>query len=254
MRLLDERTDVLSLLLVLNLCRLRIGPRADFGLMVAMMALFCLVRPSVLAFLGRWLGRPQAGQKLAELFWVLPGQELLGNVALILWAAFLGRLVSRIIREGKLLLPVAVVASLGDIVTVYWGFVAHVSEKAPEVVEAFAASAPVAPPPGVPATILSAVGIGDFLFLALFLAVALRHSMEAAKALWATFVLMLLAPLVFLIWPQATGVPGLPFISAAVLWANRRHLQFTREEKRALAFVGALVAAAALGLWAALRR
>ena len=244
----------LSLLLVLSVCRLSLSPGGEVVSIFAMIVVFCLVRPSVFVLLGRWLGRPQAGIGLADLLSVIPHQELLGNIALILWAAFLGRLVSRIIREGKLLLPVAVVASLGDTITVFWGFVAHVSKTAPEVAQTFSASAPVQPPPGLPAPILSAVGIGDFLFLALFLAVALRHSMQAPKALWAALVLTLLAPLFFLIWPQAPGLPGLPFISAAVLWANWRHLEFTRDEKRALILVGALVLAAALALWAVLRR
>jgi len=247
-------TLALSLLLVLSICRLSLRASAEFASILAMMLVFCLARPSVLALLGRWLGRPQAGARLAELLSVIPHQELLGNIALILWAAFLGRLVSRVIREGKLLLPVAVVASLGDIITVFWGLVARVTEKAPEVAQTFSASAPVQPPPGLPAPILSAVGIGDFLFLALFLAVALRYSMQAPKAVWATLVLTLVAPLAFFIWPQASGLPGLPFISAAMLWANWRYLQFTREEKRALAFAGALVLAAVLALWAVLHR
>jgi len=247
-------TLTLSLLLVLSICRLPMRPRAEFASMFAMMVLFCLLRPSVFIFLGRWLGRPQAGQRIAEMLFIIPGQELLGNLALILWATFLGRLISRVIREGKLLLPVALVASLADIITVFWGVVAHITETAPEVAQAFSASAPLAPPPGIPAPILSAIGIGDFLFLAVFLAVALRYSMQTARTLWATLVLTLVAPFAFFIWPDAPGLPGLPFISAAVLWANWRHLEFTREEKRALAFAGALVAAAAVSIWLVLHR
>jgi len=95
---------------------------------------------------------------------------------------------------------------------------------------------------------------GDFLFLALFLAAALRHSMAAVKTVWAVFAVMLIAPVAFYIWPQSYGIPGLPFLAAAVIWANWRHLRFTREEIRALVFAGALVAVAALGLWTVLRR
>ncbi len=244
----------LSLLLVLSICRIPMGAGGELAMALAMLVLFCLVRPSVFAVLGRWLGNPAGGREVAHTLSIIPGQLLLGNTVLIVWAAFAGRLVSRVIREGKLLLPVAVVASLADIITVFWGVVAHVSETAPEVVETFSAAAPVAAPPGVPAPILSAVGIGDFLFLALFLAVTLRYAMRPAKTLWATFGLMLAAPAAFYLVPNASGMPGLPFISAAVLWANWRYLEFTREEKRALAFTGALVAALAAGLWVAFHR
>jgi hypothetical protein len=65
---------------------------------------------------------------------------------------------------------------------------------------------------------------------------------------------MLLAPLGFLIVPAATGLPGLPVISAAVVWANRRHFTYTREERRALMVAGVLVAALAVAAVAFLRR
>lgn len=244
----------LSLLLVLSLCRVRMRPAAELAWILAMTLIFCLARPSVFAFVGRWLGQQGAGERLAQALSFLPQSDLLGNIVLIVWATFLGRLVSRVVREGKLILPVAVVASLADIITVFWGVVAHVSRAAPEVAEAFSTTAPVEAPEGVPAPILSMVGIGDFLFLALFLAMTLRYSMQPAKTLWATFAVMLLAPLGFLFAPVATGLPGLPFLAAAVLWANRRHLDYTREEKRALVVGGLFVAALLLGIVALLHR
>jgi len=244
----------LSLLLVLSICRIPLTARGELAAVLALLVVFCLVRPSVFAFLGRWLGSPAVGGQIADALSFIPGQTALGNTVLIMLAAFFGRLVSRVIREGKLLLPVAVVASVADIFTVFWGVVARVTETAPEVAETFSASAPVAAPPGVAVPILSAVGIGDFLFLAVFLAMALRYSMQPVKTMWATFAVMLVAPAAFYLAPEAPGMPGLPFISAAVLWANRRHIYFTREEKRALIFTGVLVAAVAAGLWKAFHR
>ncbi len=247
---------LISLLVLLSICRLPMTPRRELAWIVGMLVLFSFVRPAVFAFLGKLLGFPATGAHIAKTLGVLPppGQLLLGNAVLIVCAAFLGKLVSRIIREGKLLFPVAIVASLADVITVFWGVVAHVTRTAPEVVQTFSASAPVAPPPNVSAPILSAVGIGDFLFVALFLALAVRHAMRPTATLWATFALMLVAPLAFLISPSAAGMPGLPFISAAALWANWRHLEFTREEKRALSLAGAIVVAAALGLWVVFHR
>lgn len=247
-------TLALTLLMVLSLCRVRMGAGAEAGWMLASVALFCVARPGVFALAGRWLNAPAEGARLAQRLSVLPGQALLGNIALILWAVFLGRLVSRVIREGKMIMPVAVVASIADIITVYWGVVAKISQQAPEVVETFSAAAPVKPPPGVPAPILTSVGIGDFLFIALFLAAAVRYSMNATKTVWLVFAAMLVAMVAFVIWPQALGMPGLPFISAGVLLANWRHLRYSRDEKRALTVAGLLVAAAVLAVWMMVRR
>lgn len=252
--LLGAAVLLISLLLVLTICRLPMSAGREAVWIIGMSVLFALVRPAVFAFLGKWTGHPAAGRRIAEALSVVPGQLLLGNAVLIVWAGFLGRLVSRLIREGKLLFPVAVVAAIADIITVFWGVVAHVSKTAPEVVQTFSAAAPIAPPPNVTAPILSAVGIGDFLFFAVFLAVAIRYAMRPAAAMWATFAVMLIAPLAYYFYPDATGMPGLPLISAAALWANWRHIQFTREEKRALAFAGAFVLAAVIGLWAVFHR
>lgn len=241
-------TLVLSLLLVLSICRFKMGPGAEALWLLATMALFLLARPDVFAVAGRWLGYPAWGRGVADALMITPGQQLLGNVALILWAIFLGRLVSRVIREGKLLLPVAVVASIADTITVFWGVVATLAEKAPEVVETFSAQAPVMPPPAVPVPILTSVGIGDFLFLAVFLTVAVRYAMDAGTAMWLTFAIMLVVPAAFIIWPTLPGLPGLPFISLAVLGVNRKHFTFTPQEKRALAFAGILVLAVAAWL------
>ncbi len=243
-----------SVLVVLSICRLQLGVAGEVLAVVVLSAMFALVRPSVFAFAGRWLGAPEAGLQLARMIPALPGQFLLGNVVLIVWAAFLGRLVSRIIREGKLLLPVTIVAAIVDIFTVFWGVVAQVQEKAPEVAEAFSASAPVEVPEGVWAPILAAVGIGDFLFLSVFLAVTIRFAMRPVKTMWAAYVVMLVAPLAFSIIPSTTGLPGLPFLAVAALWANRGHFSYTKEEKRALGFTSLLVAAVAVGLWMALHR
>ncbi len=244
----------LSLLLVLSICRLDLGPTGELALVLGLSIVFAMFRPLVFVFLGRWLGRPEAGAHIAETLSFMPGQLLLGNTILIVWAAFLGRLVSRVIREGKLLLPVAVVASLADVITVFWGVVKHVSETAPELAETFSAAAPIELPEGVQAPILAFVGIGDFLFLAVFIVVAIRFSMRPVRTLWASYAAMLVAPLAFLFVREGPGLPGLPFIAVAALWANWHHLKFSREEKRALAIAGLLVVGVAAAIWLAFHR
>ena len=243
-----------SLLLVLSISRLKLSLRADLGWMILMLTLFLLARPQIIQIAAKALGHEAQGRRIADVLNLFPGQQILANIALILWAIFLGRLVSRVIREGKLLLPVAVVASVADIVTVFYGAVRHLSEKAPAVVEAFSAQTPVAPPPNVTVPILFFVGIGDFLFMAVFMTILARYAMNPVKAMWAAFAAMLIAPVPFIIWQGLVGMPGLPFISAAVLVTNWRYLRFDREEVRALGFAAALVIAVAAAAWVILRR
>ena len=204
-------------------------------------ALFLLLRPEVAIAVAQWLHLDKGVLARVAAIPAFPGQGLIGNLVLIFWAVLLGRLVSRVIREGKLLLPVAVAASLADIFTVFWGFVGQAVEKAPKEVEAFSAQAPaleVAKQTAAP--VLTSVGMGDFLFLAIFLSVALRFAMNATGAVWAAFVSMLVAAVVLTFWFPG-GIPGLPFISIGVLLVNRKHLSFTAEEKRSLLVAGGAV-------------
>jgi len=242
-----------SLFLVLSISRLRLSARVELAWMTGMLGLFLLARPQILQIASKALGHEAQGKRIADLLSLFSGQQIVANAALILWAIFLGRLVSRVIREGKLLLPVAAVASIADVITVFYGAVRHMSEKAPAVVEAFSAQTPVAAPPTVPVPILSFVGIGDFLFLAVFITILARYAMNPVKATWAAFAAMLIAPVPFMVWPELLGMPGLPFISAAVLATNWRYLRFSREEVRALAFAATLVIAVASAAWIVLR-
>ena len=246
-------TLAFALLFALSVCRIALRPGAEAAWMAGALVVFALARPAVVAILGRWVGLGELGGRIMRALPDLPGQQLVGNIALILWAIFLGRLVSHVIREGKMLLPVAVVASIADVITVFHGVVAKVTAQAPEVVQAFSATAPVAPPPGVTVPVLTAVGIGDFLFLALFLTVTLRYSMNAVQAMWGAFAAMLVAPFAFFIWPEAPGMPGLPFISVGVLATNWKHLEYSPSERRALVIGGAVAAALAAAVWLVVR-
>jgi hypothetical protein len=135
------------------------------------------------------------------------GQDLVGNIALILWAVLIGKLVSRIIREGKLLLPV-LVASLVDIYTVFWGFVGKVVDKAPAVGQPSCASAgaELARQVALPSwphrhgrfPVHRHVPIGG---------APPRHARRAA--MWAAFVSMLAAAVVLVLWSPPGILPAL---------------------------------------------
>jgi len=230
-------TTALSLLFVLSICRTRLPTLAYVALFLASTELLLLTRPEVSAFIIAKLHLP-LHPKIIN----VPGAILIGNLALILWAALFGKFLSRIIREGNLLLPVTVAAALVDVVTVFWGPVGHAAKNSPQVVQALSAQAPVMEvAQNLSTPILTYIGIGDFMFLALFLTVAIRFSMRPAATVWATFISMLVAAIVSN--ETQHDLPGLPFMMVSVLWVNRRSFHFSKEEKRALVVVGGIVLA-----------
>ncbi len=87
-----------------------------------------IARPEVtLALVAHWHVPPRL--VLPLLRHSLRDAMLVGNLALILWAALVGKIVAGVIREANLLLPVAVAAALMDVVTVFWGPVAKASQR-----------------------------------------------------------------------------------------------------------------------------
>ena len=182
---------------------------------------------------------------------------MLADIALILGAGLIGALVSRIIREKDLLLPVALTAVIVDIWGVYWGFVSDVSKSAPAVVASLSAAVPVAAKDMVPFPMLGSVGIGDFAFAGLFLAVVWRMGMEWKRTLAYILIALVVGPIVFMGVPSLLNyrldvLPGLPFIAVAVIIACRRHLQMSRATAFALLYT-ALLTGGILGAYTGAR-
>jgi len=182
--------------------------------------------------------------------WGLARIELLKDLFLFVAATFFGALTSRIIKERNILVPVAVVAAGVDIWGVYWGFVNFVGKKAPQVVEHLSAAVPGANAVEMPIPLLSAIGVGDFLFMGLFVGAVSRLEMNSRGTLWALFIAFLTAPVVFSL-VGASALPGLPLLGAAVLIANWRQFRFSRAEKFALLYAALAVMALVAVMWAA---
>jgi len=239
------------LVTVVAACRVRGGAMKELGLGLAFVIGMVVFHPQLLALAALALG---AGGKdlrpivrLAE----APGLWALGNLCVVLAAAFFGRLVSRLVREAALLPVVAVVASGIDLWGVYWGPVGHLTstQQGQELARQFSAAIPAvgaAAKAGLP--VLGAIGMGDFLFLGLFFFALRRLRLNQVGAFWATFGIMLVAPLFYLLGkalPIAENLPGLPFIALGMIVSNWKHWKLTREEKRHVA-VGAVIMAAVI--------
>lgn len=165
----------------------------------------------------------------------------LRNLLLMAFAGSLGYTVSFILREPGILLPVTLFAALVDCWSVAWGPLSHVLEKRPEIAEAASVHMPTAAV-GVPSTM---IGMGDFLFLALFFGVLYRFSMNVSGAFWLSFALLTVSMLVVIHWINA--LPALVPMSIAVMAANVRQFRLTRKELLATLYVGILLLVLLIG-------
>jgi len=174
--------------------------------------------------------------------------ELMGDLCLFIAAAFFGVLASRIIRERNILVPVAFAAAAVDTFGVYWGPVAEIARRAPHLVRQLSAAVPGSNIPEAPIPQLGYVGVGDFLFMGLFVAAVFRLGMNGRGTLWALFVAFLAVPGVFAV-THLPALPGLVFLGLAVVAANWRYFSFSRAEKFALLYAALAVAALIALAW-----
>jgi len=166
------------------------------------------------------------------------------SIVFMLACVMLGRLLSRLIREPNLLLPVLLTAAAVDIFTVSVGPTRLALEKAPEKVRSLSVDVPEAGSAtgkqgAAGLTIAASIGLGDFIFAALFLTAAWRHRLELTRAAVAATLLTVLAMSAVLLLPQIPALPLLPFIVAGVLLPNLRYFRLSAQERVAMV-VGAL--------------
>lgn len=176
--------------------------------------------------------------------------ETIQDLALISGAMFAGSIVARMIRHPNLVGPIGILVALIDV----WGvlFSGPVSKLLQnQATQPLAAKAMAAGPkigaasggghgPRFPIE-LPAVGIGDYLFIALLLSVLVNLGMNwrtPARAMWLACSGALLA-ITFL--PFIPALPGLLFIGLAAVIPNIKHFEFTRDEKFALLYAGIFV-------------
>ena len=221
---------ILSVALVVQVARLRLGWGAELAGMVLAA--------------GLWQAADWGAGRgdLARLY-----LGALSSLAFLFLCVAGGRLLSRLLRDRNILLPVAVVAILADIFTVAIGPTGKALEHAPELVQKFSVGLPAAGSAAGPEgakglAMLASMGIGDFVFLALFLTAAARFGLPLRRggAIMATLVCLALAAY-FLLPPVLPGIPLLPFIAGGFLLAYAGRLKLSRTERQALLWGGLLL-------------
>jgi len=168
---------------------------------------------------------------------------LAASFLVILASVSLGYLLSFLLKEKNILLPVSVFAAYTDFWTVLWGPTSSVVQQAPEVVQAVSAAIP-APGAGSIQPI-SFIGPGDFIFMAMFFAALTRLKMEPSKTYWLLFPLLSLGMLAVLMNVFPVGLPALVLVSFAVVIVNRRHFKLQRQEIISTVIVAVVLLASA---------
>lgn len=150
-------------------------------------------------------------------------------------------LVTWVIKEANLLPIVLVLIGLIDIWGVTIGFTAKVAEHTPAAIAKASAALPAVASKTATAFPLFdlSIGPGDILFMALVLALVLREGFDLRRNLSWMYGLTIGGLLLVI----ATNwlIPGLVFIGAAGLIANRGRFTYTPDERKALGVAAAVV-------------
>jgi hypothetical protein len=174
-------------------------------------------------------------------FRAVPG---LRGLLLITFAVSIGAVISRLIREIKLLLPVAIVLALVDLYVVFGGGLVSQanSGKAPAAqaaMQALTVGLTPRPPANTNAPAPLAVGFADYLFVALFFACFARFGMPARRtfiALCSILTLYMTAVIVFRL-----DLPALVPIAVVVVGCNLSAFRYKRDEAFAMLYAGVIV-------------
>lgn len=166
------------------------------------------------------------------------------TLLLIIAASSFGCLISFILREPNILLPVAGLAAYVDVWTVLVGPTSKVLEEAPHVVSAVAAAIPSMGGASSGFAPIAFIGPADFIFFALFLAAAYRLKMEPKRTFWIAFPLLTIGMITVLSNLFPLGLPALTLIGVSVILGNYKHFKLKRDEYIAMGIVAVLLIAA----------
>lgn len=161
-------------------------------------------------------------------------------LALLVTGTSVGAAIGSRIEKAGHLLPVALVSSLADLVSVLTpGAPSDVVADTPALLSVLAVGWPMPGTADVPAIL----GVGDVVFLALYAAAARRHGLSRARTLVALAVGLALTALV--VGATSMALPALPFLGASFVVAHPEARRLPVEDRRA-ALVGIVVIGIAL--------
>lgn len=212
--------------------------------------LWPIIRPMLRA----WRESQSVAPEIRQLIFYVT--TALQDAAMVAGATFAGTILARLIRHPNMIGPIGAAIALIDIWGVLFGGI--VSQlMANKATQPLAAKAMAAGPKMGAANIghhgfsldIPAIGVGDFLFMALLLSVLVNLAMKWRESARWMFALVCLALLAITLLPWFPALPGLLFIGGAAILPNLEYFRYTREENFALLYAGIFVAILTVGLY-----
>ncbi len=208
-----------------------------------------LIAPALLAAqigprFPNWTGWRTLGPALEIYFRSLNAVPGLRGLLLITLAAAVGVLLSRLVKEIKILLPIGVMLALVDLYVVFGGGLVTQAQQGDKAAQTAMQSLTVAlptvqraAPNALPMELR--VGFADYLFIALFFACFAKFGIPARR----TFVVLsgVLALYMLVVLATGTALPALVPIAAVIILMNLRRFRYDRAEAFALFYAGLII-------------
>jgi len=201
--------------------------------------------------IGLWHVLADLGEKGSTLrLATLPAADVMFLGACVL----AGRLLSRMLRERNILLPIAIVLAGVDVFTVFLGPTGALLERAPELVAQVSVKLPqvgsAAGPEGAAGLAhFATLGPGDTIFAALLFACVARFGLSLrASYRWMAVAVAAFLALVIAV-PAIPPMPVLPIMAVGFLIANRGQFRLSAEERRIVLVAFGFVLVLLVGLY-----
>ncbi len=152
------------------------------------------------------------------------------NFFIILLCFNFGSLLSYIVKEKNLLVPVMLCCAFIDIWTCTVGFVSKTLAKAPEVVSGVSTGVSMMGGSKILGANIATIGPGDFIFAALVFAVVMRFNMEKRRTFWVMFGFLTLGMLLIVLG-ILPFLPALVCVALGTLIANYKKFNLSKQEK-----------------------
>lgn len=232
--------------------------RSKIAIAVCLGASAALILPSVVVPIAAsrfpaWDGWATVGPPYGfyvHLLRLVPGVQ---GLLLVWFAVSIGALVSRLVRETKILLPMAIALALVDLYVVFGGGLVtqansrtRTDQTAHVAMQSLTVRLPVKRPIAGAQPMNLSVGVADYLFIALFFACFARFGIPW-KRTFIALVVTLVGYMMIVFFTQ-TDLPALVPIAVVVVGFNLRYFRYERSEAFALLYAGIIVAAVLGGM------
>ena len=222
--------------------------------LAACFALPLILMPILFTRFPTWTGWPRIGPVYGHYNSLIHHVIGLKELLLMWFAACIGVSISRLVREMKMLLPMAATLALVDVFAVFGGGIVNQavsgqSQMARTAMNALTVQMPSAHSTTGSAPIQLRIGFADFLFIALFFACFKRFGVAA----WNTFVALCatLSLYMLVVAYKDIALPALVPIGVIVIGMNLRQFRYERSEAFALLYAALLVGVIGGAFWLA---